>query len=55
MLLGILDLESATVEDIMTPRNEIVGIDLEDSIEDIITQIKTSPHTPKPQNPWRKC
>ena len=45
MLLGILDLESATVEDIMTPRNEIVGIDLEDPIEDIIRQIKTSPHT----------
>ena len=45
MLLGILDLESATVEDIMTPRNEIVGIDLEDSIGDIITQIKTSTHT----------
>ena len=45
MLLGILDLESATVEDIMTPRNEIVGIDLEDSIEDIINQIKTRPHT----------
>ena len=45
MLLGILDLESATVEDIMTPRNEIVGIDLEASIEDIISQIKTSPHT----------
>ncbi len=45
MLLGILDLESATVEDIMTPRNEIVGIDLEMPIEDIITQIKTSPHT----------
>ncbi|MDD2724914.1 MAG: HlyC/CorC family transporter [Methylovulum sp.] len=45
MLLGILDLESATVEDIMTPRNEIVGIDLEDPIEEIIGQIKTSPHT----------
>lgn len=45
MLLGILDLESATVEDIMTPRNEIVGIDLEDSIEDIIDHIKNSPHT----------
>lgn len=45
MLLGILDLESATVEDIMTPRNEIVGIDLEASIEDIIKLIKTSPHT----------
>ncbi len=48
MLLGILDLESATIEDIMTPRNEIVGIDLEASIEDIITQIKTSPHTQLP-------
>jgi Mg2+/Co2+ transporter CorB len=45
MLLGILDLESATVEDIMTPRNEIVGIDLEMPIEHIISQIKTSPHT----------
>ena len=45
MLLGILDLESATVEDIMTPRNEIVGIDLEASIEDIIHNIKVSPHT----------
>ncbi len=45
MLLGILDLESATVEDIMTPRNEIVGIDLEQPIEYIVTQIKTSPHT----------
>ena len=45
MLLGILELESATIEDIMTPRNEIVGIDLEASIEDIIKQIKSSPHS----------
>lgn len=45
MLLGILDLESATVEDIMTPRHEIVGIDLELPIEDIIDLIKNSPHT----------
>lgn len=45
MLLGILDLESATVEDIMTPRNEIVGIDLEEPLEEIIKQIKNSPHT----------
>lgn len=45
MLMGILDLESATVEDIMTPRHEIVGIDLESPIEDIIEQIKNSPHT----------
>ncbi len=48
MLMGILDLESATVEDIMTPRNEIVGIDLEESIEDIVQHIKTSPHTRLP-------
>ena len=48
MLLGILDLESATVEDIMTPRNEIVGIDLELPIETIINQIKQSSHTRLP-------
>jgi len=48
MLMGILELESATVEDIMTPRNEIIGIDLELSIEDIIAKIKTSPHTRLP-------
>ena len=45
MLLGILDLESATIEDIMTPRKEIVGIDLEADLETIVTQIKNSPHT----------
>ncbi|HEY8158927.1 MAG TPA: HlyC/CorC family transporter [Methylobacter sp.] len=48
MLMGILELESATVEDIMTPRNEIVGIDLELPIEDIIAKIKASPHTRLP-------
>ncbi|MDO9271300.1 MAG: HlyC/CorC family transporter [Methylobacter sp.] len=48
MLMGILELESATVEDIMTPRNEIIGIDLELPIEGIIAQIKTSPHTRLP-------
>jgi len=48
MLMGILELESATVEDIMTPRNEIIGIDLELPIEDIIAKIKTSPHTRLP-------
>ncbi len=48
MLLGILDLESASVEDIMTPRNEILGIDLEESLESIIKQIQSSPHTRLP-------
>jgi Mg2+/Co2+ transporter CorB len=48
MLMGILDLESATVEDIMTPRSEIVGIDLESTIDDILDQIKLSPYTRLP-------
>ena len=48
MLLSILDLESASVEDIMTQRKEIVGIDLEDDIEDIIEQLSNSPHTRLP-------
>ncbi len=48
MLLSILDLEKVTVEDIMVPRNEIVGIDLDDSEEDILKQINTSQHTRLP-------
>lgn len=48
MLLGILDLETATVEDIMVPRNQIVGIDLEDSIEAIQAQIVASRYTRLP-------
>ncbi|QGM22068.1 DUF21 domain-containing protein [Spiribacter sp. 2438] len=35
MLLSILDLDQATVEDIMIPRNEVAGIDLEDDWERI--------------------
>ena len=48
MLLSILDLENVSVEDIMVQRNEVVGIDLEDSIEDIIEQICQSRHTRMP-------
>ncbi len=48
MLLNILDLEKVTVEDIMVPRNEIVGIDLDDSKDDILKQINTSQHTRLP-------
>ncbi len=45
MLLSILDLERATVEDIMVPRNEIAAIDLEDDWAQIREQITTSTHT----------
>ena len=45
MLMNILDLEKATVTDIMVPRNEVVGIDLEDDIEEILEIIGQSSHT----------
>jgi len=48
MLISILDLEKVSVEDIMIPRNEVVGIDIEDSIEEIIDQICQSRHTRMP-------
>jgi len=44
MLVNILDLEKITVNDIMVPRNEIVGIDLDDDWDEIIAQISTSAH-----------
>jgi len=48
MLLSILDLEKVTVEDIMIPRNEVTGIDLDDNMDEIIEQIRTSQHTRMP-------
>jgi Mg2+/Co2+ transporter CorB len=48
MLLNILDLEKVTVEDVMIPRNEIVGIDLDDDIEEISQSISKSDHTRLP-------
>jgi len=48
MLINILDLQKVTVDDIMVPRNEIIGIDLESSQEEIISQITTSLHTRLP-------
>lgn len=48
MLLSILDLENVTVEDIMIPRTEIAGIDLDDSWDDIETQLEDSPYTKLP-------
>ncbi len=48
MLLSILDLEKATVEDIMIPRNEIVGIDISEPWEKIREVIVASSHTRLP-------
>jgi len=48
MLLGIFDLADSTVEDIMIPRHEITGIDLEAPLTDIIEQVTHSQHTRLP-------
>jgi Mg2+/Co2+ transporter CorB len=48
MLLNIIDLEKVTVEDIMVPRKEISGIDLEDEWETIAHQIANSQYTRLP-------
>ena len=48
MLLSILDLEKVTVDDVMVPHNEIVGIDLDDDVEEIERIISSSEHTRLP-------
>lgn len=48
MLIGILDLESITVEDIMIPRNEVLGVDIDTDWEDIRSQISNAPFTRMP-------
>lgn len=45
MLVSILDLEKVTVEDVMIPRNEIVGIDISDDWKSIVKQLSNGQHT----------
>lgn len=45
MLLGILELEEITVNDIMVPRNEMEGIDLADEWDEIVARLNRSPYT----------
>ena len=45
MLLGILDLEKVSVDDIMVPRSEIIGIDLAENWNDILKQITKLSYT----------
>jgi Mg2+/Co2+ transporter CorB len=44
MLLSILDLDAITVDDIMVPRQAIIGLDLDQPWERNLTAIQTSPH-----------
>lgn len=48
MLVSILDLERATVEDIMVPRLDIVGVDVDDDWDNIVEQLRRSQHTRLP-------
>ncbi len=51
MMLNLLALEEVSVNDIMVPRNEVYGIDLDDSDDEILRCIQTSSHTRLPV--WR--
>lgn len=48
MVISLLDLEEASVEDIMIPKIDIVGIDLELPWHDILDQLETAQHTRLP-------
>ena len=48
MMLGVLDLNKATVNDIMVQRSDIEGIDLTDDIDVILNQIRATQHTRVP-------
>ena len=40
MLMGIFDMDNLSVNDVMIPKNEIIGIDLNDEIEDIVKRLQ---------------
>ncbi|MCP0913884.1 MULTISPECIES: HlyC/CorC family transporter [Legionella] len=48
MLISLLDLEQARVEDIMVPKADIVGIDLEQPWYELLEQLETAQHTRLP-------
>jgi Mg2+/Co2+ transporter CorB len=53
MLVNILDLEQATIEDVMIPRQEIVGIDLDDDWENVLLQLTQNAVYTHACLPWR--
>ncbi|WP_027852993.1 HlyC/CorC family transporter [Marinobacterium litorale] len=48
MLLGVLELADVTVNDIMIPRSEVEGIDLDQELDEILTQLSHTKHTRLP-------
>jgi Mg2+/Co2+ transporter CorB len=45
MLMGIFDMDYLSVNDVMIPKNEIVGIDLNDDIEQVLEQLQKIDYT----------
>lgn len=48
MLLGVLELDNITVNDIMVPRGEVQGLDIEEDIDTIVRQLRRTQHTRLP-------
>jgi Mg2+/Co2+ transporter CorB len=48
MVISLLDLEKASVEDIMIPKAELVGLDLDESWHSVLNQLKSAQHTRLP-------
>jgi Mg2+/Co2+ transporter CorB len=48
MLISLLDLEQACVDDIIVPKSDIVGIDLEEPWHKVLEQLETTQHTRLP-------
>lgn len=48
MLLGVLELDNITVDDIMVPRGEVQGINIDDDLPDIEKQLRRTQHTRLP-------
>ena len=48
MLLGVLELSEVTVNDIIIPRNEVEGIDLDHEMDQILEQLSKTKHTRLP-------
>ena len=45
MILGIFDMDYLSVNDVMIAKNEIVGIDLKDDVENIVKNLNTLRYT----------
>ena len=48
MFLGLLDLDKVTVDDIMVPRGEVIGLDLTLPWEELLERLETAQHTRLP-------